>query len=102
LSIIDEHPIVRAVVSGHLHHPFELHRRGVRYLGAPSTCVQAQHGLDPHLALVDGHPAGQIITLNPDAAFALVVFFRLLGERYSSLATHPARASGDTWRPSSA
>jgi Icc protein len=66
LSIIDEHRNIRAVVSGHLHHPFDHHRRGVRYLGAPSTCVQAQHGLDPHLVLVDGHPAGRLITLNPD------------------------------------
>jgi len=43
LAILDRHPNVRGVLSGHLHWPDEIERQGVRYLLAPSTCLQLRH-----------------------------------------------------------
>jgi Icc protein len=42
-AVLDRHPNVRAVLSGHLHATGETERRGVRYLLAPSTCLQLRH-----------------------------------------------------------
>jgi len=42
-AVLDRHPNVRAVLSGHLHATGETERRGVRYLLAPSTCQQLRH-----------------------------------------------------------
>ena len=42
-EILDRHPQVRVVVFGHIHAPVDATRGGVRYLGAPSTCVQFDH-----------------------------------------------------------
>lgn len=51
---IDAFPQVRGVVWGHIHQEFDAERRGVRLLGAPSTCVQ----FAPHAehCLVDPRP----------------------------------------------
>lgn len=43
LEILDRHPQVRVVIFGHIHGAVDLSRGGVRYLGAPSTCVQFDH-----------------------------------------------------------
>ncbi len=43
LEIIDRHPNVSAVMSGHLHTADEIERRGVKYLLSPSTCLQLRH-----------------------------------------------------------
>jgi 3',5'-cyclic AMP phosphodiesterase CpdA len=43
LAIIDRHPKVRAVVSGHLHVTEDRERNGVAYLLSPSTCHQLHH-----------------------------------------------------------
>ncbi len=43
LGVLDRHPNVRAVVSGHLHVVDDLERNGVAYLLSPSTCLQLQH-----------------------------------------------------------
>ena len=50
LAVLDRHPQVRAVLSGHLHDEHEIERRGVRYLLSPSTCIQLrhEHPLDLH------------------------------------------------------
>ncbi len=40
LDMIDRHAQVRAVLFGHIHQEFDRLRRGVRLLGAPSTCAQ--------------------------------------------------------------
>jgi len=42
-AVLDRHPNVRAVLSGHLHATGEAARRGVPYLLAPSTCLQLRH-----------------------------------------------------------
>jgi Icc protein len=40
LAVIDAHPHVRLVVSGHVHQAFDATRGPVRYLTTPSTCAQ--------------------------------------------------------------
>lgn len=40
LAVIDAHPHVRVVVSGHVHQAFDATRGPVRYLTTPSTCAQ--------------------------------------------------------------
>lgn len=43
LELLDRHPNVRAVVSGHLHLADEIERAGVRYLLSPATSLQLRH-----------------------------------------------------------
>jgi Icc protein len=43
LEVLDRHPHVRGVISGHLHLADEVERRGVRFLLSPSTCIQLRH-----------------------------------------------------------
>ena len=43
LALIDRHPKVRAVVSGHLHLAEDIDRHGVAFLLSPSTCMQLRH-----------------------------------------------------------
>jgi Icc protein len=43
LDVVDRHPNVVAVASGHLHLVADLERNGVRYLASPSTCLQLVH-----------------------------------------------------------
>lgn len=43
LAVLDRHPAVRAVVSGHLHATDDLERHGTAYLLSPSTCLQLRH-----------------------------------------------------------
>jgi Icc protein len=43
LAVLDRHPHVRGVVSGHLHLADQMERRGVQYLLSPSTCIQLRH-----------------------------------------------------------
>jgi Icc protein len=40
LAVVDAHPHVRLVVSGHVHQAFDAMRGPVRYLTTPSTCAQ--------------------------------------------------------------
>jgi Icc protein len=63
LRVLSRHRAVRAVLSGHLHHAFAVERDGVTFLGAPSTCVQADH--DVHV-LTGEPPAAQAVTLHDD------------------------------------
>lgn len=39
-AVLDRHPQVKLVLFGHIHQEFDQWRNGVRYLGAPSTCIQ--------------------------------------------------------------
>jgi Icc protein len=43
LDVLDRHPHVRGVISGHLHLADEIERRHVRFLLSPSTCLQLRH-----------------------------------------------------------
>ncbi len=67
LAVIDRHPRVRAVASGHLHVTHELRRGDVRYLLSPSTALQLRH--EHPLADHNRHatPVGaRLITLHDD------------------------------------
>jgi Icc protein len=55
---------VRVVLSGHVHQHFETARRGVRFIGAPSTLVQLRHGGDPHYTDTGEPPAGHLFELH--------------------------------------
>jgi Icc protein len=55
-AVVGRHPQVRAVVFGHIHQAFDNRIRGVRYLGAPSTCAQFLPGAAE--SAVDERPPG--------------------------------------------
>jgi Icc protein len=65
LAIVESHPQVRGLLWGHIHQEFDLTRRGVRFLGSPSTCIQFtpnKHGFG-----VDSTPPGyRWLVLQPD------------------------------------
>lgn len=44
LAIVDRYSQVKVVIFGHIHQAFDQVRKGVRYLGCPSTCVQLRPG----------------------------------------------------------
>lgn len=71
LAGLAERPHVRAVVSGHLHQPFEERRDGLVLLGAPSTLYGIRHtgetfDDDPSIPIgarvLDLQPDGSIVT----------------------------------------
>jgi Icc protein len=61
-AVIDGAP-VRLVLSGHVHQQFDTTRRGVRFLGAPSSFRQLRHGGDPHHTDTREPPAAQLVEL---------------------------------------
>ncbi|MGZ6972853.1 MAG: metallophosphoesterase family protein [Acidimicrobiia bacterium] len=64
---------VRLVLSGHVHQQFDTTRRGVRFLGAPSTFRQLRHGGDPHYTDTRESPAAQLVELSDDGTATLQV-----------------------------
>jgi len=48
-AVIDEYPVVRAVIWGHIHQEFRQRRGGVEMYGTPSTCVQFRPGADHYI-----------------------------------------------------
>jgi Icc protein len=65
LDVLDRHPRVRVVLTGHNHRPFEQLRGSIEFLGAPSTCRQAHHEAPKHAWTNEG-PAARSITLLSD------------------------------------
>lgn len=68
LAVIDRYPQVKLVVFGHIHQAFEEQRRGVHYLGSPSTCVQFKPGAK-EFAIDPVQPGFRLLTLFPDGSF---------------------------------
>ena len=68
LSIIDRHPQVQLVVFGHIHQEFQQQRRGVTYLGTPSTCVQFQPH-NPNFGLANQSPGFRLLSLYANGQF---------------------------------
>jgi Icc protein len=64
-EVIENGP-VRLVLSGHVHQHFDTTRRGVRFIGAPSTFRQLQHGGDPHYTDTQESPAAHLLELLDD------------------------------------
>lgn len=67
-DVIDRYAQVRALTFGHIHQEFDRVRRGVRMLGAPSTCAQFKPRTDVHVD--DPSPPGyRWFTLFDDGRF---------------------------------
>ncbi|MEM9136892.1 MAG: 3',5'-cyclic-AMP phosphodiesterase [Cyanobacteria bacterium P01_F01_bin.42] len=67
-GILDRHPQVRIVLSGHVHQEMTFSRRGIQYLSTPSTCVQFKPR-SQDFAVDDRHPGFRLLTLFPDGSF---------------------------------
>lgn len=66
-AVLDRHPAVRGVIFGHIHQELEAFRDGVRYLGAPSTCLQFLPGAAR--SAYDTRPPGfRWLELEPDGS----------------------------------
>ncbi len=72
-AIIDRHPQIKLVVFGHIHQEFDRVRQGVRYLGAPSTCVQFSPNADEFAIDGDRQPGFRLMSLYPDGQFETTV-----------------------------
>lgn len=60
---------VRAIISGHVHTPFDLTQDGVALLGGPSTCMPFQH-TEGEVEVGAGGPTGaRILSLLDDGTF---------------------------------
>jgi Icc protein len=79
-AVLDAEPRLRAVVFGHVHQELDQQRRGVRYLGAPSTCVQF-HPQQAEFTLDDRNPGYRWLELLPDGRLLSGVR-RVEGKRY--------------------
>lgn len=67
-AVLDRYPQVKLVLFGHIHQEFDRVRRGVRYLGCPSTCVQFVPG-DEFAIDVGRSPGFRWLTLYPDGSY---------------------------------
>lgn len=65
VSLVNDHSQVKAVVWGHVHQAFEYFEEGVRWLSAPSTCVQFAPGSD-EFALDPVAPGCRMLALSPN------------------------------------
>jgi Icc protein len=72
MALVRRHPQVRAVVWGHAHQAFDVFRDGVRYLCAPSTCMQFKPR-DPGFVIDDRPPGYRVIDLHDDGGIATEV-----------------------------
>jgi Icc protein len=79
LNVLSRHPRVQLVLSGHLHRSFDTAYRGVRFLGAPSTCRQLTHGGSPHFGLTSAPPAARLIELQADGR----ITYQTISARYA-------------------
>jgi len=67
-TVTDRHPQVRAITWGHIHQAFNVVRRGVRCLAAPSTMVQFKRDSEI-FAIDDAPPACRWFELHDDGVF---------------------------------
>ena len=67
-AVLDKYPQVRLVLFGHIHQEFYTQRRGVDYLGTPSTCIQFQPG-SKKLALERKSPGFRLMKLYPNGTW---------------------------------
>ena len=67
LAVLDRHPSVRLVLSGHVHQAFEGRHGDVRVFATPSTCAQFTPGTER--CVMDLKPPGyRWLELQPDGA----------------------------------
>lgn len=67
-ALLDRHPHVKVVLSGHVHQAMTFTRRGVQYLSTPSTCAQFKPR-SRTFAVDDRDPGFRLLTLYPDGTF---------------------------------
>lgn len=72
MALVARHPQVRAVVWGHAHQAFDVFRGNVRYLCAPSTCMQFKPR-DPGFVIDDRPPGYRVLDLHDDGGIATEV-----------------------------
>lgn len=64
-AILDRHPQVKLVLFGHIHQEFSRQRKGVYYLGSPSTSIQFEPQ-SSDFSLDDKQPGFRLLTLHSD------------------------------------
>lgn len=67
-AVIDRHPQVKLVLSGHVHQGLERERQNVHYLSAPSTCTQFDR-LDDGPLTQAPRPGARLLELSPDGTW---------------------------------
>jgi Icc protein len=67
-EVLDRYEQVKLVLFGHIHQEFDSTRRGVRYLGCPSTCVQFKPNQND-FAVDQQFPGFRTLTLYPNGQF---------------------------------
>lgn len=73
LAVIDRYAQVKLVIFGHIHQAFDYQRRGVRYLGSPSTCVQFKPTSEEFGIERQAQPGFRLFTLMPDGTYKTTV-----------------------------
>jgi 3',5'-cyclic-AMP phosphodiesterase len=68
-EVIDRHPQIKLVLFGHIHQEFERERQGVRYLGAPSTCIQFSPNCDEFMIEWEQSPGFRLLNLSTDGSY---------------------------------
>jgi Icc protein len=67
-EVLDRYEQVKLVLFGHIHQEFDQTRRGVRYLGCPSTCVQFKPN-QVDFAIDQQPPGFRLLTLYSNGEF---------------------------------
>lgn len=80
-AVTDRYPHIKLVVFGHIHQEFDGMRRGVRYLGSPSTCAQFKPTSEG-FSIEGVQPGFRLLTLMPDGTYET----RIERANYRSLA----------------
>lgn len=68
-AVLERHDQVKLVLFGHIHQEFDHQRRGIRYLGTPSTCVQFKPE-SKEFAVDERSPGFRLLTLYPNGDFS--------------------------------
>ena len=70
-QVIDRHPQVRLVLSGHIHQDFQYQRGAVAYLSTPSTCTQ--YDQPKETPATEQSPGFRLLHLCPDGSWSSYV-----------------------------
>jgi Icc protein len=71
LAALARKPQVRALISGHLHDPFELEGPGgLALLGCPSTLAAIEHDGDRYEVRLDGSTGARVLRLEDDGSLS--------------------------------
>ena len=80
-AVVDRYPAVKVALFGHIHQALEQQRKGVSYLGSPSTCIQF-HPDSFDFALDTANPGYRWFDLYADGTFKTGVS-RVKNKRYA-------------------